>query len=105
MPSRILSSSAVGTRGWDKMVERRGTGLPSYDGPGKVYSTSCKSITVSSFIFWHYTTQARGLTNSIKIISLQSPQASLYTSFDNLGTVCMIRRVGPVFTNFSDDMV
>lgn len=51
MPSRILSSSAVGTRGWDKMVERRGTGLPSYDGPGKVYSTSCKSIIVSSFIF------------------------------------------------------
>lgn len=56
MPSRILSSSAVATRGWDKMVERRGTGLPSYDGPGKVYSTSCKSIIVSSFIFWYYTT-------------------------------------------------
>lgn len=105
MPSRILSSSGVGAGGWDKMVRRRGTGLPSYDGPGKVYSTSCRSIIISLFIFWHYTTQASRLTNSIKIISLQPPQASLYTSFDNFGTVCMVRRVGPVFTNFGDDMV
>lgn len=55
MPSKILSSSAVGTGGWDKMVERRDTGSPSYDGPGKAYSTSCRSIIISVFIFWYLT--------------------------------------------------
>lgn len=55
MPSKILSSSAVGTGGWDKMVERRHAGSPSYDGPGKAYSTSCRSIIINVFIFWYLT--------------------------------------------------
>lgn len=106
MPSKILSSSAVGTGGWDKMVERRDTGSPSYDGPGKAYSTSCRSIIISLSIFRYSTASEKGkLTNSIEIISPQPSQTSFHTSLDNFGTIHMIRRVGSVFTNFGDDMV